>query len=116
MMGCGQLFIGCDLPAERSAAERMAINTVCQSSAADIIKVAMIQIHKKFKAEFSDRGNLISCPRLVLQVHDELIYEVNEKDISIVQQIVKSEMEKSANLLVPLKVKMQTGNCWSDFK
>jgi len=93
----------------RSFGERAAMNTPVQGTAADIIKLAMINVSRRLKQE-----NLKS--RLILQVHDELIVEAEKTEVDQVCRILKTEMENAASLLVPLKVDMQTGHSWYDTK
>jgi DNA polymerase-1 len=91
----------------RQFAERMAVNTPIQGTAADLIKVAMLNIWKRL-----DDENLAS--RMILQVHDELVFEapVGEKDTII--DLVKQEMEGVISLCVPLKVEISSGNNWDE--
>jgi len=89
--------------------ERMAMNAPIQGTAADIIKIAMVNVYNKLK-----ENNLRA--RLILQVHDELIIEAPEDEESAVKEILKTEMENAANLNVPLKVDMNTGKSWYDTK
>jgi DNA polymerase-1 len=89
----------------RGAAERNAVNAPIQGSAADIIKIAMIRIHKAFAAQ-----QLQS--KMLLQVHDELVFDVLESELEVVKQIVKAEMEGAASLTVPLEVEMGVGKNW----
>src|SRR5690625_958343 len=91
----------------RSFAERTAMNTPIQGSAADIIKKAMIDLHETLTKE-----NLNA--RMLLQVHDELILEVPEEELSILREIVPDVMEKTVDLIVPLKVDVSYGNSWFD--
>jgi DNA polymerase-1 len=93
----------------KSMAERMAINTPIQGTAADIIKVAMIKISKELKKQ-----NLKS--RLLLQVHDELIFDCEPSELEAIQDIVKTNMEHAVELKVPLVVDMGTGSNWYDLK
>ena len=93
----------------RSFGERVALNTPIQGSAADIIKLAMVKIYNRLKAE-----KLKS--KLILQVHDELIIETLLEEKEQVSKILKEEMEKAANLLVPLLVDMSEGDNWYDAK
>ena len=93
----------------RSFGERVAMNTPVQGSAADIIKLAMINVHKKLKEE-----GLKS--RLILQVHDELIVEALKEELGKVKEILKSEMENAVSLKVPLVVDMKWGRSWYDTK
>jgi len=91
----------------RAEAERMAINTPIQGTAADLIKKAMIQIHTRLKKEKSRA-------RLLLQVHDELLLEVPEEETDSVEAMVKQEMEGVHALQVPLKVDTKIGRNWDE--
>lgn len=91
----------------RGMAERNAINTPIQGSAADIIKLAMINIHREFV-----QNGLQS--RMVLQVHDELNFDVDKAELEQVRQIVKKEMENAVRLSVPLIVEIKAADNWLD--
>ena len=93
----------------RSMGERMAMNTPIQGSAADIIKIAMVNIHKRLKDE-----NLRS--KLVLQVHDELIIDAYKNELEHVKTILKAEMENAVKLNVPLIADMNVGETWYEAK
>ncbi|MDX8342108.1 DNA polymerase I [Rossellomorea sp. YZS02] len=93
----------------RSFAERTAMNTPIQGSAADIIKKAMIDMAARLKEE-----NLQS--RMLLQVHDELIFEAPEEEIETLKKIVPEVMENAMELEVPLKVDYSYGQTWYDAK
>ena len=93
----------------RAFGERVAMNAPIQGTAADIIKIAMVQVYRRLKAE-----ELKS--RLILQVHDELIVEAAKDEIEQVQQILKEEMEHACKLSVPLVVDMNVGPSWYDTK
>ncbi|WP_010651126.1 DNA polymerase I [Oceanobacillus massiliensis] len=93
----------------RSFAERTAMNTPIQGSAADIIKKAMIDLHWKLKDEKLES-------RMLLQVHDELILEAPKEELDKLKEIVPEMMEKTVNLNVPLKVDYEYGNSWFDAK
>lgn len=93
----------------RSFGERVAMNTPIQGSAADIIKLAMVKVYNRLKAE-----GLKS--KLVLQVHDELIIEAHPDETEQVKTILKTEMENAYKMNVPLKVDMNTGVTWYDAK
>ena len=93
----------------RNAGERIAINTPIQGTAADIIKMAMIKVYNRFK-----ELNLKS--KLILQVHDELIFDCTNEEIDIVKNEVKSIMENVVSLNVPLKVSSDTGDNWYNTK
>ncbi len=89
--------------AVRNFAERTAVNTPIQGSAADVIKMAMINIYKKMKGMKS---------RMVLQVHDELVFEVAMGESEKVASLVKFEMENVIKLKIPLKVNLKKGRNW----
>ncbi|WP_099221285.1 DNA polymerase I [Listeria costaricensis] len=93
----------------RSFAERTAMNTPIQGSAADIIKKAMILMNERLKSE-----NLQA--HLLLQVHDELIFEAPEEEIAQLEKIVPEVMENAVQLSVPLKVDSAYGNTWYEAK
>ncbi|WP_273128512.1 DNA polymerase I [Bacillus weihaiensis] len=93
----------------RSFAERTAMNTPIQGSAADIIKKAMIDMAARLKQE-----KLQS--KLLLQVHDELIFEAPKEEISILEKLVPEVMENAVELVVPLKVDYSYGDSWYDAK
>ena len=93
----------------RAFGERVALNTPVQGTAADIIKLAMINVYNRLKTE-----KLTS--KLILQVHDELIIEAPKGEVDKVQAILREEMEKAAKLSVPLKVDMKVGRSWYDTK
>ncbi|TKB61580.1 MAG: DNA polymerase I [Nitrospira sp.] len=95
-------------PAQRGVGERMAVNSPIQGSAADLIKVAMINVHKKLHEE-------LPHVKMILQVHDELIFEVPDHDLEEAKRLVKQEMEgvgKQLGLSVPLKVDLGVGKNW----
>jgi DNA polymerase-1 len=89
----------------RSAAERVAVNTPIQGSAADLIKKAMIDLSRRLK-EASVRA------RLLLQVHDELVLEVPEDEVGTVEALVRETMENVYPMEVPLRVDIATGKSW----
>ena len=93
----------------KAQAERMAINSPIQGTAADIIKIAMINIDR----QMTDR-NLKS--KMLLQVHDELIFEVDEEELAVMKELVRDGMENVVELRVPLKVDMGIGINWFDLK
>ena len=87
--------------------ERIAINAPIQGSAADLIKLAMIKIDESFKKErFKSR--------LLLQIHDELIFEIYQTELEKAKSIIKEIMEHSLELSVPIKVNLKTGNNWAE--
>ncbi len=89
----------------RGMAERNAINAPIQGSAADIIKIAMIRIHNKLK-----QSEMAS--KMILQVHDELVFDMKKSEEMILKEIVRSEMEGAIKLSVPLLIEMGTGTNW----
>jgi DNA polymerase-1 len=94
---------------QRGFAERTAVNTPLQGTAADLIKLAMIRIDAAVRSR-----NLKS--RMTLQVHDELVFEVPEKEIETMQSLVREQMEKVHALAVPLLVEMGVGPNWRDLE
>jgi DNA polymerase-1 len=90
---------------EKMGAERIAVNTPIQGSAADIVKLAMIRLADRLAREALGS-------RLILQVHDELIFEVPQNEAERMTVLVKEEMEKAAKLRVPLRVSVETGTSW----
>ena len=93
----------------RQSAERMALNTPIQGTAADLIKLAMIRVDQALKSQFPDA-------KLILQVHDELIVECPETIAPQVATLVSHEMEQVANLSVPLLAEAKWGNSWYEAK
>lgn len=89
--------------------ERTAVNTVIQGSAADLIKTAMINIHRTLKAEKHPAS-------MLLQIHDELVFETPESEAESLKQLVKSGMESAFTLDVPLTVDIAIGDNWLDAK
>ena len=89
----------------RGAAERNAVNAPIQGSAADIIKIAMIRIHEKLT-----QGNFRT--KMLLQVHDELVFDVYKPELQEVKTMIKSEMENAFELSVPLVVDLGQGSNW----
>ena len=89
----------------RSGDERNAVNAPIQGSAADIIKIAMINLHKIF-----EEGNYRS--KMILQVHDELVFDIHKDELSILKPIIKKEMEGAYQLSIPLTVDLGEGKNW----
>ena len=105
-----------DLPAiksknfnQRSLAERMAMNTPIQGTAADIIKLAMIRVDRMIK-----EAGLKS--RVLLQVHDELVLEVVTEEIDAVKKLLREAMEHVVELRVPLVIDINIGKNWAEAK
>ena len=93
----------------RGAAERMAINMPVQGTAADIMKLAMLRVHRRLQQE-----NLQA--RMLLQVHDELVFEVPRSELDALQDLVFDEMPAAMNLDVTLKVEAKWGETWGDLE
>ncbi len=93
----------------KALGERLAMNAPIQGSAADIIKLAMVNVYNKLKEK-----ELKST--MILQVHDELILNVKENELEEVKQIVKDEMEKVLDMKVPLEVDTNMGKTWYEAK
>jgi len=91
----------------RQAAERMAINTPLQGTAADMIKVSMIHIQNRIE-------KLGLSTRMIMQVHDELVFEVPEDELQKAPPVIQSEMETVMDLSVPLRVSIHTGKNWAE--
>ncbi len=92
---------------QRNLSERTAINTVIQGSAADLIKLAMINIHRRLRREKF-------AARMLLQIHDELLFEVPPAELPGLARLVASEMSNVLELKVPLKVDLKSGDNWAD--
>lgn len=92
---------------EKAAAERTAVNTVIQGTAAEIMKKAMLSIYNKMKER-----KLKS--KLLLQVHDELIFEVEENEVEEMETLIRESMENAVSIPVPLKVSIEKGHSWGD--
>lgn len=93
----------------RNAAERMAINSVVQGSAADLIKLAMLRIHRRLEAEARPS-------RMLLQVHDELVFETPRAAAPAEVDLIRTEMTSAMTLAVPLKVDIGWGDNWGEVK
>jgi DNA polymerase-1 len=91
----------------RSAAEREATNAPMQGSAADLMKLAMVKVDAAVRAAGLDA-------EMLLQIHDELIFEVRAAAIDTIAALVKHEMEGALELTVPLEVTLKTGHTWYD--
>ncbi len=93
----------------RQFGERTAMNTPIQGSAADIIKLAMIKVYEKLE-------NMDTDAKLILQVHDELIIDCSVKDVMIIKEVLREEMENAAKLSVPLTAEINCAYSWYDGK
>jgi DNA polymerase-1 len=94
-------------PGIRTAAERAAINMPIQGTAADIIKLAMIEIHDRLAEQFPEA-------KMVLQVHDELVFDVPRSHLAEVAALVRDTMEHALDIGVPLEVEVKAGQDWYD--
>ncbi len=94
----------------RSGAERNAVNAPIQGSAADIIKIAMINIHKKLSEK--DANGMAWKSKMLLQVHDELVFDVHNSELEKIQPMIKHEMENAFKMDVPLEVEIGLGKNW----
>ena len=99
--------LGSSTPAVRNLGERMAMNTPIQGTAADIIKLAMIRIHARLRKEGFQS-------KMILQVHDELVFEIPDKELERMKKLVKAEMEHVIDMSVPIKVDVGTGKNWDE--
>ncbi|MDD5416312.1 MAG: DNA polymerase [Candidatus Daviesbacteria bacterium] len=111
----------------KSAGERAAVNHPVQGTAADMIKKAMVEIEKELsaisyqlseslKADKSPKATDTESCRLILQVHDELLFECNPKRVNEVARMVKEKMENALKLSVPVLVDLKTGKNWGEMK
>jgi DNA polymerase-1 len=94
-------------PAERALGERIAINTVVQGSAADLIKLAMLRIHRDLPARFPKA-------RMLLQIHDELVFEAPSADMAPLGAFVAEAMSRAMDLRVPIEVSSWHGPSWDE--
>lgn len=101
-------------PQRRALAERTAINTVVQGSAADLIKLAMIDLHARINAA-PDAAPLHGT-RMILQIHDELVFETPETRVTTAMPVIVERMEAAMNLSVPLRVDAHAGANWFEGK
>jgi len=93
-------------PSARSAAERTAVNTPIQGTAADLVKRAMLKVEAALRGRFQTR--------MLLQVHDELVLEAPPAEVPEVGPLVKAQMSAAADLLVPLVVDLGEGDTWAE--
>ena len=94
-------------PGQRAFAERVAVNAPIQGSAADLIKTAMVRLHRRLQA-------VGGGARMILQVHDELLFEVPEAEVESVAALARHEMENALPLSVPLVVEIGSGRNWAE--
>ena len=91
----------------REFSKRAAINTPIQGTAADLIKIAMIDVEQKLKASNLERG-------LLLSIHDELLFEVKENRVDEAKEIIKQSMESAIDINVPVEVSIGVGQNWDE--
>ncbi|XP_024005041.1 helicase and polymerase-containing protein TEBICHI isoform X2 [Eutrema salsugineum] len=111
---------------EKSKAQRQAVNSMCQGSAADIIKIAMINIYSAISEDVDTSASSSSTEkkfhmlkgrcRILLQVHDELVLEVDPSYAKEAAMLLQSSMENAVSLLVPLHVKLKVGKTWGSLE
>ncbi|KAH0940862.1 hypothetical protein HID58_000499 [Brassica napus] len=109
---------------EKAKAQRQAVNSVCQGSAADIIKIAMINIYSAISEDIDTAASSSSTRfhvlkgrcRILLQVHDELVLEVDPSYAKEAAMLLQSSMENAVSLLVPLHVKLKVGKTWGSLE
>jgi DNA polymerase-1 len=101
-------------PARRALAERLAINSVVQGSAADLIKLAMVDLHQRLMAARNDAASPLHGTLMLLQIHDELVFECPTDRAQAVTDIVVDRMEHAMELSVPLKADAGWGRSWFD--
>ena len=91
----------------RSFGERVALNMPIQGTAADVIKIAMVNVHRRLRSEGVEA-------KLILQVHDELIVEAPEHEKEAVCALLREEMEKAGSFAVPLSAEAAVGRSWAE--
>lgn len=104
------------VPMVRAAAERMAINMPVQGLQADIVKLAMLEVYRYETGEKKKRGVEQGDFRMLLQVHDELVFEVKEDKVDVVAKLVKDTMEMVYKLNVPVVADVKVGKNWGEMK
>ncbi|MCA9238823.1 MAG: hypothetical protein KDA37_01425, partial [Planctomycetales bacterium] len=103
----GMLFEDRPAPLQLNLPERTAVNTVIQGTAADLIKLAMLAVHRRLQKE-----NLRS--KMILQIHDELVFDAPVEEVERLEKLVREEMQGVMHLRVPLKVDVKVGATWAD--
>ncbi len=99
------------IPYVKAMAERMAMNAPLQGTAADIVKLAMIEVYKELKEK-----NFTHCAKMLLQIHDELIFEIKEDSYNTVIPVIKNAMEHACEFSVPLIVSTSKGKKWGSME
>lgn len=107
-------------PARRALAERMAINSVVQGSAADLIKLAMVDLHARLSPHAAHlrggKGPEVEGVRMLLQIHDELVFEADKKNADEAKALIVERMQKAMDLRVPLVVEASVASNWYEGK
>jgi DNA polymerase-1 len=101
---------------QRSLGERMAINSVVQGSAADLIKIAMVDLHRRIGEAPEEEGSALRGVRMLLQIHDELLFEAGEESAGAARDVIVERMEGAMELRVPLVVDAAIGRTWFEGK
>lgn len=111
---------------EKAKAQRQAVNSICQGSAADIIKVAMLKVHSvitngnctvdSMNGLMHNFSEIRGRCHLILQVHDELVLEVDPSMVAEAGRLLQISMENAASLLVPLRTKIKVGKTWGSLE
>jgi DNA polymerase-1 len=102
---------------QRTLPERTAINTVIQGGAADLMKLAMLNIYRRLRTPGATGSASAASPfrsRMLLQIHDELIFETPPEELDVMKALVQSEMSAVMPLAVPLKVDLKSGRNWAE--
>ncbi len=103
-------------PSRRALAERLAINSVVQGSAADLIKIAMVDLHRRIIEARTDARNPLHGTLMLLQIHDELVFEAPTESADAVKTVVIERMEQAMSISVPLKVDAHAAPNWYEGK
>ncbi|MBS0198390.1 MAG: DNA polymerase I [Planctomycetes bacterium] len=103
-------------PSRRALAERLAINSVVQGSAADLIKIAMVDLHRRIIDARTDPRNPLHGTLMLLQIHDELVFEAPTESADAVKAVVVERMEQAMSISVPLKVDAHAAPNWYEGK
>ncbi|KAF6207900.1 hypothetical protein GE061_016349 [Apolygus lucorum] len=104
---------------QKAQAERQAVNSTIQGSAADIAKSATVRIENRLKTLIPKRSPVLSslsASHLILHLHDELMYEVSKEHVEVVKNVIKTEMSNAVQLKVPLPVVVKCGPSWGELK
>ena len=104
--------IASNVPSRRAFAERNAINSVVQGSAADLIKLAMVDLHARFTGPNPPVANV----KMLLQIHDELVFEADEATAEDARKVIVDRMEKAMTISVPLQADSSIASNWFDGK